>query len=173
MPTMTEKNAENVWETTAWASDDGDVARDEGAAMDFETTDCNLVEGLECLGHACQPYECLKVETSVGGSITETWCGTLLCQHELGNIGCKRCRCASHLPFTQEGRGDYCPLEDDKTAHETSAEKKTQGYPAQNLGNWILWFLTPQGKARGSRWRSAVTARRWWTGSVARQGRKW
>ena len=47
----------------ALAHYDGDVA-----AIDFETADCNLVDGLECLGHARQPYECLKVETSLVGS---------------------------------------------------------------------------------------------------------
>ena len=47
----------------AWAHYDGDVA-----AIDFETADCNLVDGLEFLEHARHTYECLKVETSLVGS---------------------------------------------------------------------------------------------------------
>ena len=72
------------------------------------------------------------------------------------------------LPL-RRGRGDDCPLEDDKTACETSAETSRRGTQQKP---WELdpMVLDAQGKARGSRWRSGVTARRWWTGSEARQG---
>ena len=57
--------------------------------------------------------------------------------------------CSSHFPFTQEGRGDYCPLEDDKTAYETSAEKKDAGVPSKKLGELDLMVLDVPGKGEG------------------------
>ena len=49
--------------------------------------------------------------------------------------------------------------------------KKDVGVPSKKQGNWILWFLKPQGQVRGSWWKQGVRARRWWTGSVATQGK--
>ena len=63
------------------------------------------------------------------------------------NIWCKRCRCPSHLPFSQEGRGECCPLEDDKTAYETSAEKRRRGTQHKTLEELDPMVLDAPGKA--------------------------
>ena len=49
--------------------------------------------------------------------------------------------------------------------------KKRRRTSPTNKGNWILWFLKLQKEARGVSCKSGATARRWWIGSPARQGK--
>ena len=109
--------------------------------------DNNLVEGLECLGHAVNPMNVSKWKHHwrvhnrdvVWDTLMTKWVG------EGKNLVQEMSMPLPPRLLPRRGRGDDCPLEDEKTAYTTCVEKKkTQGYPAQNLENWILWFLTPR-----------------------------
>ena len=73
---------------------------------------------------------------------------------------------------TQEGWSNCGSPENDKATYEALAKQDHRCTQQQKKqGNWILWFLKFQETAQWSKWKSEVTAKRWWNGSMAKQSK--
>ena len=68
---MAKKCAEKIWKCVARATYDGEVLVMKSLRSIFERADNNIMEEQEGLAHACGPYECVKVWST----LVANWAG--------------------------------------------------------------------------------------------------